>query len=194
MRWLCAFTEIRPETRLALEQHVHGRRGAGQVEYRDLNGASDTAYGALVADLWELGLPFAVVEHDVVIRADVVEAFLTCPEAYCAFPYAWTTNVGPALGCTRFGTDLIDALPDAAVMCAGVSWRQFDHALIRRELARNGAYPHLHLPPVEHLNEAQRLVSPFDQMTLEEHLGALGFTVSGDGLTATHHGGESAFR
>lgn len=193
MIWLCAFTNLRGETLHALEQYVHGTRGAGRVELRDLGGADDSAYGEIIAELWELGLPLAVVEHDVVIRQDVVDAFVDCPEPYCAFVYQWTTNIGPALGCTRFRPELLDAYPDAARNAAGVGYRQFDHALIRRELARNGAYPHVHLPIVDHLNPAQQLVAPFDRLSLREHLGALGFTIADDGLTATHHGGKSAF-
>lgn len=194
MIWLAAFTNMRVETRHALEQHVHGHGDAGRVEYRDLGDAAASTYGEIIADLWNLGVDFAVVEHDIVIRGDVVDAFVDCPERYCAFPYVWTTNLGPALGCTRFRAELLDDCPDAALNASGISWRQFDYALIRRELARSGVYPHLHLPPVEHLNPDQKLLPPFDQMSLEEHLNALGFEVAADGLTATHHGGESAFR
>lgn len=190
MRAVCCFTSIRDETRHALESFFPGR-----VDYYDLGGAADTKYGEIIADNWGTGLAFAVVEHDIVIRADVADAFVDCPERYCAFPYDWETNCGPALGCTRFRAELLDEFPDAALNASGISWRQFDYALIRRELARKGVYPHVHLPPVEHLNPAKSpLLPPFNQMSLAEHLGALGFTIAEDGLTASHHGGESAFR
>lgn len=187
MRILCAHTDsgIRPETRHALERHA-----PGCVDYRDVTDDPERAYGRIVAELWRAGTDFAVVEHDIVVRADVIEAFDECAELYCAFPYAWTTNVGPALGCTRFRGELLRGHPSAAAALPALPFRQVDYQLMRVELARvRGIRPHLHLPPVEHLNLSQQLLAPFDQLTLEEHLSALGWTIDPDGLTATYTGG-----
>ena len=72
-----------------------------------------------MCEWWERGESFAVVEHDVVCRPDVIEGFETCPEPWCVHPYtpicheacmeAWANM----LGCTRFSTELIQACPDA---------------------------------------------------------------------------------
>lgn len=189
MIWLAPYTELRPETRAALTEHAP----ASTIRFAPLDADDENGYGRLVASLWLSQVDFAVVEHDIVIRADVVEAFETCPELYCAFPYEWTTNVGPALGCTRFRRRLLYDLPHAAQDATCVGWKQFDYHLIRVELARKyGLYPHLHLPPVEHLNEAQKLVAPFDAYTVEEHVQQLGWEIADDGLTAVYRGGAFA--
>ncbi len=81
--------------------------------------ASPVAYYAALSELWERGETFALLEHDVVCRRDVVQAFEECPEPWCAFGYsdichescmeAWSNT----LGCTRFRKEIIEAVPDA---------------------------------------------------------------------------------
>ena len=157
----CAYSDLRPETRDALI--VFGRNHDLRFEYV---GDDDYAYGRALERRWAHGVGFAVVEQDIVIRQDVVDAFDECPEPYCCFPYAWTTDIGPALGCTRFRSELLSAHPEAmrdAVATPSAygqpgHWRQIDVYLMRRILRdRHGLQPHVHLPPVEHLNEAKRL-------------------------------------
>lgn len=135
-----------------------------------LKPGDDTAYGREIAKLWGNG-DFAIVEPDIVIRKDVAEAFENCSCGYGAFPYPWTTNVGPALGCTWFRQSFMDKYP-AAVEEAGprsISWRQFDVVLMRHVLARKyGEQPHVHLPPVVHLNEEKQLLPDADPTPMME--------------------------
>jgi len=131
----------------------------------------DLAYGKYLASVWAEGESFAVVEPDIVIRADVVDAFLCCDHGYCAFPYAWTTNVGPALGCTWFTSDFIGRFPNVMQEAVdhNVTFRQFDAVFMRWVLARKyRQQPHVHLPPVEHLNDAQRLLVDADPTPMME--------------------------
>lgn len=125
-------------------------------------------YANQFARQWRLGLSFLVVEPDIVIRRDVMEAADNCGCEYGCFPYAWTTNIGPALGCTWFKDTFIAKYPTAARE-ARISWRQFDVVLMRHVLARKyGEQPHVHLPPVEHLNEAKRLLPEADPAPMME--------------------------
>jgi len=181
MRWLCPFTELQPLTRDALLEHA---REGDEVTFVNVS-HSARAYPIAVQELWEQARDFAVVEHDIVIRDDVAAAFHDCPEPYCAFPYEWTTNIGPALGCTRFRGLFTYEHRQAIYQASGHSWRQFDYALMRDAL--RGCAPHLHLPRVHHLNDAQKLVDPFAGWSLATHLAAMGYQIDDpDRLTATY--------
>lgn len=128
-------------------------------------------YGRILSQYWKAGQDFAVVEPDIVVRPDVVCDFLYCKHEYCCYPYAWTTNVGPALGCTWFRSDFLKRYPDAMseVLRRHVSWRQVDVVLMRHILARQyGEQPHVHLPPVKHLNERKQLLPEADSTPLME--------------------------
>ena len=182
MTFLCPYTNLRLEAWKALREHT-GHRAL----FRSVAGDAHD-YACLVTEWWERGSDFALVEHDIVIRADVVEAFETCPEPWCAFPYEWTTNIGPALGCTRFRSALMKERPEAARMALREAphFRQFGWYLTERAL--EGHHPHLHLPCVEHLNEEQRLQeNPITKgWSVQQHLEHLGYALASDKLTAVH--------
>lgn len=135
-------------------------------DYRDVNwrrvclSAHDPrAYGREIAARW-YGQGLAIVEPDIVVRPDVLDAFVNCPEPYCAFPYDLSTDVMCALGCTRFSADFIARYPSLMREAVGenVSWFQFDIVVQRKLLVdRYGEQPHVHLPKVEHLNELKAL-------------------------------------
>lgn len=138
--------------------------------FHDVSG-SDTAYCELLAMLWAEGQDFVIVEHDVVPHHRVFREFTECPEPYCAFAYEVGLWVGPALGCSRFRTELLASVPDAMVRVASRPtnwgppghWRQLDVALLGWVLRdEEGLQPHVHLPPVEHLNEAKQLHPVFE--------------------------------
>ena len=161
------------------------------VEYVNVAG-SDTAYSELVCDLWRQGSGFILCEHDVVPPDGALERFVECPEPLCAHPYAWVTNVGPALGLNKFGADLLAAYPRAADEAASInggfgpgSWRTFDYWLMRLVLEeRYGVVPHLHLPPAEHLNPDKQLAPQFAHLSLAEQLAKVGYRLAEDGLSA----------
>lgn len=140
-------------------------RRPNEIDQRFINPEDQFAYGRILRELWEAGEDLAIVEPDIVVRADVCESFLNCPELYCAWPYQWLTNVGPALGCTRFRSEFLKKYPDVMVKveAQNVTWRQLDVVLMRHVLAREyGEQPHIHLPPVEHLNPKKQLLPDAD--------------------------------
>ena len=136
-----------------------------------LKPGDETAYGRQIAKLWRQEESFAIVEPDIVIRGDVVDAFENCTCEYGAFPYPWKTNVGPALGCTWFRDSFITKYPSAVEQAGprSISWRQFDVVFMRHVLVRKyGEQPHVHLPPVVHLNEAKQLLPDADPTPMLE--------------------------
>lgn len=166
---------LRDETADALRQCVATEPRARWMTFA-IDPLDHRAYGGTLQNEWQFchaaheGL--AIVEPDIVVRPDVIDAFLNCPEPYCAFPYALLTDVMPALGCTRFSAAFIRKYPTLMrdAVATRVGFRQFDIVVQRHILvAQFGEQPHVHLPPVEHLNEAKRLrpdASPEPLMSL----------------------------
>lgn len=129
-------------------------------------GDDDHAYGRILLEAWECwGDDLAIVEPDIVIDRSVVAGFHSCPEPYCCYPYAMTTNIMPALGCTRFSLPFREQYPNAVREALELPggygaghFRSVDVCLQRYVLAREyGIQPHVHLPAVTHLNEKQAL-------------------------------------
>jgi hypothetical protein len=125
------------------------------AEWVDVSG-SDFDYWRVLCDSWEPSFDLTLCEHDVVWRPDVSEAFDTCPEPWCVFPYddhspndaeAWANM----LGCTRFRKELIAAVPDAAhdVEERFRDWHYLCDGL-GRILRAAGYTHHWHSPPVHH--------------------------------------------
>lgn len=117
---------------------------------------SEYDYWRVFCDYWEPSYDLTIVEHDVVIRPDVLEAFNTCPEPWCAFPYddhspadaeAWANM----LGCTRFRKEIIEALP-ATLKAVEERFRDWHYLCdgIGRILRTAGYTHHWHGPAVHH--------------------------------------------
>ena len=167
-----------PETLLSLEASGY------EVEYRDTS-ASDTAYAELVMELWKHGEGFAIVEADMAFPPEALQRLVECENDYCAGIYPWSTQLGPALGFTKFGTSLLNNVNVPNL--GGTHYRQTDIAVLRLQLGRrHQRQPHLHLPPIRHLNPKQALRPEFQHLTLAEHLDALGYEIAEDGLTAEY--------
>ena len=157
-RIVCCYIDgmLRPET----EDALVGQAGP----MVDLVRLSDSphSYGQTLAAYWRRGAEgeydLAIVEQDVVIRPDVIDAFLNCPCEYGAFPYSWGPEVGPALGCTRFRVPFMQRYPDAMRLAnLRATWRQLDVVFQRHILVReHGEQPHICGPQVEHLNQAKQ--------------------------------------
>jgi hypothetical protein len=136
------------------------------AEWVDVSG-SDHDYWRVLCDYWEPSFDLSICEHDVVWRHDVTEAFDSCPEPWCVFPYddhtpqdaeAWANM----LGCTRYRKELIATLPNAV---ADVEERFRDWHYCCDGLGRNlraaGYTHHWHSPPVVHdhgVGTVERLV------------------------------------
>lgn len=167
MRLVCCYVEdqIMDETILAIEHHW------GDADFHVLSTKDPTHYIRVINDYWKAGVGIFVVEPDIVIRPDVVEAVLYCECEYGCFPYQWLTNVGPALGCTWFRGSFMRKYPNLiqTVLQSRVSWKQFDVFLMRNLLARQfNEQPHVHLPPVDHLNPNKQLMEGADPTPLME--------------------------
>ncbi len=166
VRVIVPYVTLYPQTRSSLQRYA----SSWEVEYRDVSG-DEYAYGRLLDELWSCGISFCIIEQDIQIRADVLSSFEDCPHEFCAFPYAWTTTVGPALGCTRFRREFMEEYPNAMEQALDVPsahgnpghWKQLDWALICKVLVHgHGLQPCVHLPPVEHRNTAQALLPGAD--------------------------------
>jgi hypothetical protein len=162
---LVPYVELHPNTYRALRQLEP--RHTVQFAYV---GDDDLAYGRVLQATWAVGEGFVIVEQDIVPHPDTVDRFAQCEHAYCAAPYPWTTNIGPALGCTKFGTELLASVPDAVDQAVTIPshwgkpghWHSLDVALMRNVLRdQHGRQPHVHLPPVEHLNPKQQLLPQY---------------------------------
>jgi hypothetical protein len=134
-------------------------------------GAADDAYWALLAGLWDEGEGFLVIEHDIVIRPTTIHELVECPEPWCCAPYPYMGGKGTiiGLGCTKFSTELIAAVPDALARAGEMTdlprapdypvrhdhppkhWCRLDSRL-QRALVDSGSHPHFDHDPVEHLN------------------------------------------
>ncbi len=167
-----------PETLLSLAASGY------KVEYRDTS-ASDTAYAELVMELWRDGEGFVVVEADMAFPPEALHRLVKCERGLCAGVYPWSTNIGCALGFTKFGTSLLENVNVPNLH--GIPYRQVDIAVLRLHLGqKHHRQPHLHLPPIRHLNEHQALRPEFQHLTLAEHLDALGYQITEDGLHAEY--------
>ena len=162
MKIVTAFVpgQLRLKTVEAVCKYWHGEYVIHVLKADDPYG-----YARILTEHWESFEDFMVVEPDIVIRKDVVKAFKECECQYGAFPYPWTTNVGPALGCTWFRSSFLARYPNVMreVLTRQVSWNQVDVVLMRHILARRyNEQPHVHLPQVEHLNEKKQLLPEAD--------------------------------
>jgi hypothetical protein len=119
-----------------------------------------TAYHHLLAGAWARGGDLLIVEHDMVVHADVLPQFEDCPEIWCGFEYLVDTCPVVALGCTRFRAELLTAEPDLFESVGLISDDGFPHAKhflrldarMDAELRRRGHAAHKHLPRVQHLH------------------------------------------
>lgn len=108
-RLLVPFTVRNPEVQAAAPPWA---------EWVEVSG-DPLAYWRTMLEHWVPDDDLIVVEHDVVLRPDVLVQFDECPEPWCVFGYAdmcheacreaWANM----LGCTRFRKELIAAVPDA---------------------------------------------------------------------------------
>lgn len=124
---------------------------APQAEMFDLGERHD-AYRELLEECWADGRAFLLIEHDIEIRAGVVEELEACPEPWCSFAYAigWPPGlIDSSLGCTRFSAELLAATPSLISDLPVRDWRRLD-CEINPRLRTAGYAPHVHEPAVKH--------------------------------------------
>lgn len=170
MKILVGYSDLRPEVRDALDSHS----GNCEVVYQDCAASTDM-YHEFLDEHWQVGLDLVIVEHDIVIDERVIPEFVACPQPWCGFGYEVAVGYGVYLGCTRFRRTLLDTVPDALELVqqetqSGVppkAWYRLDVRL-DSVLREHGFEPHLHMPPVRHLNEVSRLADPVAPWTSSE--------------------------
>ncbi len=146
MRVVCPYVEpkLHPLTLAALKRY------APDADLVDLGLAWD-AYYLFLAQLWDEGEGFLIVEEDIEIHADVIPQLEACPEPWClfGFPGAGGALLHGSLGCTRFSTELIAAVPDLMSKLPVRDWKRLDSEILPALLKR-GYEQHIHEPPVPH--------------------------------------------
>lgn len=150
------YTAMHPQTAAALDEHAPGHVRIAVADEAD----PGWDYCALLERLWANTETFTLVEHDIVITADVLPAFEACPSWWCGFLYPVQVVILSALGCTRFRAELLAAEPDVMQKVAAIGgdglpvrdWRRLDVRL-GDELIRRGYRRCVHTPEVEHLHD-----------------------------------------
>src|ERR1019366_1003965 len=158
--WYVPYTKVHPRT-----------VGGAPVDaiWIDVS-SSPFAYYEALRQIWQRGETFAVLEHDVVCRPDIIEAFETSPEPWMACGYddichracmdAWANM----LGCTRFDARLIRAVPDAmeSIPEDGWDWHNVCDGL-GRNLRAAGFAHRWYFPPAEHHHLTDGVHGPQNQ-------------------------------
>lgn len=80
-------------------------------------GSSDIAYGQLMAELWQTGEDFLIIEHDIEATANAMNEVLNCRCPWGVSPYRHGNGgyLTRSLGFARFRSQLLSAIPDAMV-------------------------------------------------------------------------------
>jgi hypothetical protein len=110
--------------------------------------SGSTSYAAWLADTWEAGDGFVVVEYDIAPYVGAVDALAFCQEPWCVHRYPTRAgSVTWALGLVKFSTPLVRSRPGLGDEWRDVDWQSLDGAVINT--LRRGA-PHVHEPAVAH--------------------------------------------
>jgi hypothetical protein len=102
-------------------------------------------YGLYFTTLWASGLPFVIVEHDIIPWPGSVQALIDCPEPWCTHRYPLHRgNVALSFGIGKY----VPTGP-APEEWAETPWQQLDGAVVP-VLNRLFGRSHVHEPPVAH--------------------------------------------
>jgi len=116
------------------------------------------SYDILFRELWTIGAPFILVEHDIIPWPGALAQLWTCPEAWCGFTYSIYGEFRSYLGCTKFEPARLGdcPLPEGTLIAFEGMDRIIEKTLLlraREDWKSPAKYKHhLHTPPVAHLN------------------------------------------
>ncbi len=116
---------------------------------------TDTSYFEQLAEFWARREAFVVIEHDIIIRSGAVEELQACPNAWCGFVYWTGAGFNPALGCTIFSAELIEAAGDVFSRIDDRTWQHLDIRLFREIETATGLAICAHYPALPHLKYSQ---------------------------------------
>lgn len=145
------FKELCAETVASL----HGN----EVRYAPM--LSDDSYCELLADLWQIGKSFIIVEHDIVVNETTIDELRACDHDWCAMPFPYRgEDFAYSLACTKFSAALIRRHPQLMERVAEMwddkhppkHWCRMD-AWIFGQLTHAGEQRHEHRfsEPVAHI-------------------------------------------
>lgn len=119
----------------------------------------DDAYRRLLKLIWRARETVTIVEHDILPWPGALEEVTACPCSWGTYSYKTLGGVGIAhmLGCAKLTGKLMDALP--TVWDEPGHWSGLDQRLFFAARAA-GIEPHLHRPPVIHLNPRDLSTAP----------------------------------
>lgn len=157
---LAPYTEDKqnPDARALLEKHA-----PSEITWARIDPADPTAYSRILIDAWAADGDLVIVEHDIGIRAGVVEELSVCSQPWCGFPYAIGESLLVCLGCTKFSAHLKAMLPNLMAEAAAIGseqdgggvpaghWSRMD-VRIGACLERLGHNRHRHEPAVTHFH------------------------------------------
>ena len=126
------------------------------VEYETGLVDGELDYSLFIADIWERGEGFALVEHDVAPWVGALSQLAACQEDWCMFRYAKAGGLSRGTGCTKFSGRLVREYPDLADAWRGTPWPMIDGtvgsavaAVLRAENPER-MLPCYHTPSVAH--------------------------------------------
>ena len=110
---------------------------------------NDHSYPVMLDELWEIGKPFVIVEHDILPWPGAIQEMWTCTEPWCGFPYALPGGLDAYLGCTKFDPWAFSFPPKLREPEATF---QYCDQMLAQGAARVKIEMHRHGPPVVHLH------------------------------------------
>jgi hypothetical protein len=152
LRVIVPHTKLHEETVKALD-----RWSTVEPEFIDVSRSNEAYYEAL-RDVWNCAQGFVVVEHDICIGPETIDSLTNCSDLWCVFPYWINDGYATGLGCTKFSTELIEAVPDLFDVVGKMpdsmmrlkDWHTLDRRIFEA-LTVLGYAEHLHGPSVIHL-------------------------------------------
>jgi hypothetical protein len=136
VRVVFPYTSGHPEAEAALGAHAPG------AERVDVSWSS-LAYGLLFVELWLRGEAFCLIEHDVVIDADTLPRFESCPEPWCvdgtAFECVWFRP-------EKLRPDLFAELVIGTPQGSRLHWERLSNTIDNALTLERGERVHVHEP------------------------------------------------
>lgn len=114
------------------------------VPHTEVVHTDDEHYGRLIAERWEGGEPFVIVEHDLCPWIGAIAELLDCSEPWCGFDTVRWGSPARGLACCK----ITPQGPAPAV----AAWQHVDGMVLD---ALNNVYgtQHIHSPPIAHARE-----------------------------------------
>jgi hypothetical protein len=155
------------------------------IDFEFVIAETPTTYAETLHRYWQMGDSFINVEHDIVPYPGALESLDECPYYFCGYDYPIGRGgiIGPcrgsALGCIKFGADLIRQYPDLSEQWKNVSWNFLDGQIFTSLKGKLKDAPdvatrwtkfcwHEHKPPVAHITTMKHLTGPDRSATLRQ--------------------------